>query len=95
MKKINFPYIALGLGLFLMLLVVFGSKTQGEAGTVLPLLSLLVMSEFAFFVTAIAAYIGVSHIVSTGIKPLYAITTLLCLLLSLRFMVLGIQLWPL
>jgi len=95
MKKINFPYVALGLGVFLMLIVVFGSMTQGETGTVLPLLSLLVVSEFAFFLTAIAGYIGVSHLISTGIKPFYAITTLLCLLLSLRFMVLGIQLWPL
>lgn len=94
MKRINFPYIALGLGLILMLVVVNGREERGEA-TVIPLLSLLVINEFAFFVTAIGAYIGIRQTVSIGIKPVYAITTVFCVLLSIRFLILGIDLWPL
>ncbi len=96
MKKINFPYIALGLGLVLMLVVIKGSEVRGgEAATAIPLLSLLVINEFAFFVTAIGAYIGIRQIVSTGIKPVYTITIVFCVLLSIRFLMLGIDLWPL
>ena len=77
-----------------MLLVWFGSKPLGDGSTILPLLTLLVVSEFSFFVTGIGTVIGSRHILSTGLKPVYAIITLLCLLLSLRFLWLGIELWP-
>lgn len=59
MKSYNFPYIALGLGLFLMLVVMKGSEPGNEGNTNLPLLTLLFVSEFAFFVTAIGGYIGI------------------------------------
>ncbi len=95
MKTYNFPYIALGLGMILMLAVMKGSAIRGEGETALPVLTLLIMSEFAFFVTAAGGYIGIRHSLSTGIKPVYTVITALCILLSVRFLFLGIDLWPL
>ena len=47
-----------------------GSVTGDDGATAMPLLTLLVVSEFAFFVTAVGAYLGVMQILSVGIKPL-------------------------
>ena len=94
MNKINFPYIALGLGLFIMLVLISGFEARKEGVTVIPLLTLLVASEFAFFVTAIGGYIGIRHIKETGMKPLYTGVTLFCILLSICFLLLGVALWP-
>ncbi|MES9925304.1 MAG: hypothetical protein ABW152_14530 [Candidatus Thiodiazotropha endolucinida] len=60
----------------------------------MPLLTLLAVSEFAFFVTAVGAYYGVMQILAVGIKPLNAVVTLCCILLSIGLMWLGIELWP-
>ena len=95
MKTYKFPYIALGFGLVLMLVVMKGSEAGDDGSTLLPLLTLLVANEFAFFVTAIGGYLGVRHIQSVGIKPVYAIATAACILLAGRFMWLGVGLWPL
>lgn len=95
MKTINFPYIASALGIVIMLLVMKGGQPGADGSTAMPLLTLLVMSEFAFFVTAFGTYIGAKHLRATGIQPLYAVVTVFCALLSLRFMWLGIELWPL
>jgi hypothetical protein len=95
MKTPDFPYIALALGAFLLLVVFRGSQIASDGLTSLPLLTLLVVSEFSFFVNAIGAYIGFTQIRKIGFQPLYALITLLCLALSLYFMWLGIKLWPL
>ncbi|MEW8459394.1 MAG: hypothetical protein AB2653_03705, partial [Candidatus Thiodiazotropha endolucinida] len=84
----------LGIGLFLMLIVMKGSVTSDDGTTAIPLLTLLVVSEFAFFVTAIGAYMGVMQLLSDGIKPLIAVVTLCSIVLSIGFMWLGIELWP-
>jgi hypothetical protein len=94
MKKHTFPYIALGLGALLMLLVMVGSQVREEGATTIPLLTLLIASEFAFFVTAIGAYLGIKHLSEAGMKPFYAVVTALCGLSSLWFLWMGIQLWP-
>lgn len=95
MKKFNFPYLASGIGLFLMLVVIKGSQTVNSGGTTLPLLTLLAISEVGFFVTVIGAYIGIKQILSNGFKLINAAITIICALLSVRFMALGIELWPL
>ena len=94
MKKYNYPYIASGLGLFLMLVVIKGSEIRGDGSTLIPLLTLLIISEFGFFATAIGVYIGVKHMLSVGMKIIYTVITIFCALLSLRFMFYGIDLWP-
>ncbi len=94
MEKEKFPYIATGLGLFLLVLVLVGSKVRDDGSTLIPLLTLLVVSEFAFFVNAIGAYIGTNHILQTGIKPVYGVVTLVCIVLAIVFAWMGISLWP-
>jgi hypothetical protein len=93
-KTYTFPYIAFGLGVTLMLLVIIGGQVREQGSTAIPLLTLLVVSEFAFFVTAIGGYLGIKRTLETGIKPLYATVTVLCGLLSVWFLWMGIQLWP-
>ena len=66
MKTINFPYIALALGLFLLLVVTRGSETDAEGLTALPLLTLLIVNECAFFLTAAGAFIGLKQLYSSG-----------------------------
>jgi heme/copper-type cytochrome/quinol oxidase subunit 3 len=57
-------------------------------------LTLLIVSEFAFFLTAIGAYFGIRQVQADGIKPLNVVITLFCILLSVGFLWLGITLWP-
>ena len=95
MKIGAFPYIAAGVGVLFMLLVIKGSET-GDAGTTqIPLLTLLIVSEFAFFVTGFGAFIGFKHLRTTGIRPVYLVVCIICILLAVSFMWLGIKLWPL
>lgn len=95
MKTFNFPYIAAAMGLFLSLVIVKGSVLADDGYTTLPLLTLLIVNEFAFFVTAIGAFIGVKNIIALGIKPAYTAVTILCILLCIKFIFSGIELWPL
>ena len=99
MKTYNFPYLALALGLFLLLLVIRGSEIDASGVTALPLLTLLIANECAFILTAAGTYIGLTQLKATGFKlkqnPLYAMTTILCILLAIQFTLLGINLWPL
>ena len=95
MKTYNFPYIAFALGLILMATVMIGSSEGGDGTTRLPLLTLLIASEFAFFVNVFAVYIGIRHTLASGARPVYVITTVLCVLLAAGFAYLGIGLWPL
>ncbi|MFV9615187.1 MAG: hypothetical protein ACNYZG_04475 [Gammaproteobacteria bacterium] len=99
MKTINFPYLALALGLFLLLVVTKGSETDTEGFTALPLLTLLIINECGFFLTAAATFIGLKQLNSSGFNfiknPLYFMTTVLCILLTIQFTLLGFELWPL
>lgn len=99
MKTVNFPYVALGLGLFLLLVVNRGSQLNSDGEMALPLLTLLIANECAFFLTAVGSFIGIRHLKSINFnfrqKPLYTMTTVLCVLLTIQFILLGIALWPL
>jgi hypothetical protein len=99
MKTANFPYLALALGLFLWLVVDRGSQPGIDSETALPLLTLLIVNECAFILSAAGAFIGVRYLKSIGfkfsLKPLYTMTTILNILLTIQFTLLGIKLWPL
>jgi len=99
MKTINFPYLALALGLFLSLVITKGIELDVNGETLLPLLTLLIINECAFFLCIAGSFIGVRQLKATGFKlkenALYAITTVICVLFSIQFLLLGIKLWPL
>lgn len=94
MNKNNFPYIALALGFVLAVLVSKGSETGAGGKTVLPLLTLLVVCEFGGIVTAIGSYFGIRKMISSGFELRHSLVTISCLVLSIFFIILGIQLWP-
>jgi len=99
MKTINFPYLSLALGLFLLVVITRGSETGSDGTTALPLLTLLIINECAFFLSAAGSFIGIRYLRSisfkVSLKPLYTMTTVLCVLLTIQFTLLGIKLWPL
>ncbi len=99
MKTINFPYLALAMGLFLWMVVDRGSQLGSNGEPALPLLTLLIANECAFFLTAVGAFIGIKYLKSINFKlsqkPLYTMTTVLNILLTIQFTLLGIKLWPL
>lgn len=99
MKTINFPYLAIALSLFLLLVITRGSQTGSDGETALPLLTLLIINECAFFLSLAGTFIGLKYLKSIdfklSLKPLYSITVLLCILLTIQFTLLGLKLWPL
>jgi len=99
MKTVNFPYLALALGLFLLLVITKGSELDPDGVTALPLLTLLIINECAFILTAAGIFIGLTQLKTTGFNltqnPLYTMTVTLCILLAIQFTLLGISLWPL
>jgi len=94
MRKIHFPYLALPAGLVFILMITIGSEVNANNITRIPLLSMLIMNEFAFFLSAGATYIGIKHIKETNFQPIYGSVTILCFALMLGFIFLGLKLWP-
>lgn len=88
MKFKVFPYVAVGLALIATLLV-----TRNSGASEIPLLTLLVMTEVAFFATAIGAFIGFKQIRAVGIKTHYTPVTAACALLAGQCLWLGMGLW--
>ena len=94
MNKFNFPYIALFLGMGFMLIVSFGGQVNEAGATKLPLLTLLIICEFAFFVTAIGAYVCFKYMRENGISWSKLVVAVLCVLSAAVFMIKGIAFWP-
>lgn len=95
MSKYNFPYIAFAMGVFFMLVVTIGGQESEGGTTGLPLLTLLVVSEFSFFLCAIGAYLSVKRILDIGFNAVHALLGISCVILSIRFLIMGIDFWPL
>jgi hypothetical protein len=94
MNNLPFPWLALGMGL----LVAFGLLGSGALGPPesyqLPTLTLLIVNEFGFFVTAIGAGVGINTLLTSGRRPGLLMASIACGLLAAAFLYLGIQLWP-
>ncbi len=95
MIKAPFPWIALGVGLLLLLLLLgTGALPSLREGRDLPLLTQLIMAEFGFFLTAIGAYRSVVQARAAGWRPALVLVLAGCVLLAVAFLWLGVQLWP-
>lgn len=93
MRRESFPVVALVLGAALQLLLMkFGN--YGSAEPALPLLTLLLISEFGLFITGIGAYIGAMQLFRSGIRVAALAVTLCCAALAVRFLLLGLEYWP-
>ena len=88
----SFPWLALGLGLLLALVLMrFGPTADGGG---LPLLTALLISEFGFLLTAIAAGIGVRDLVNQGARAVCILPLAGYELLAVYFLRMGLGLWP-
>lgn len=94
MKKTVYLYIALVLGLFLLATLFGVSKLAAEGRSVIPLLALLIISEFGFISSAIGAVIGLMAIKNNEGKLKLALVSVACGAMSVRFMLLGMSFWP-
>lgn len=94
MARLPFPWLAMGLGL----LVAFGLIGAGALGPAegyrLPLLTLLIVNEFGFFLTVIGAGIGIARLRAQGAQHGLLLSLIGCALLAAGFLWLGLRLWP-
>mgnify|MGYP001815589543 FL=1 len=94
MKKQVFPWIALSLGLLVMVTLLGAGALRPAEEYGLPLLTMLIVDEFGFFVTAIGGFVGARVLSKEGIRISLLITTLACILLAAGFLLLGLRMWP-
>ncbi|MDQ7004616.1 MAG: hypothetical protein Q9N67_06755 [Ghiorsea sp.] len=95
MKKVNFPYLAVALCLTFLPIIIIGNSVGADGQRAVPLLSLLVINEFAFFIAAAGIYIGVQHMGNRSLLSLYGLAIMCCAVFLVAFTLLGIELWPL
>jgi len=94
MANLGFPGLALGIGILVAAGLLQSGVLAPDADYALPLLTLLIVNEFGFFVTAIGAGIGINAMLNRGVRPPVLLLTLGCAVLAAGFLYLGIRLWP-
>lgn len=87
-----FPWLALALGLLLVLLLMRFAPTADGGG--MPLLTALLISEFGFLLTAIAAGVGVRDLLRQGSQTVCLLLLAGNVLLAVNFLRTGLALWP-
>lgn len=90
----RFPWLALGIGLVLAAVLIRSGAADPDGGYGLPLLTLLLMAEFGFLVTAIGAFLGLRSLQRHGLALAPGLVALGCAALALGFLILGLSLWP-
>jgi len=94
LTKLSFPWLALGLGLTIAVILLMSGAVDPAVEPRLPLLTLLIINEFAFFVTVFGAVQGIRTGFAHGVGPGLLLVTAGCGLLAAGFLWLGIILWP-
>jgi hypothetical protein len=92
--KLPFSWMALGVGLLIALLLLKTGALAPEAARSLPLLTLLIVAEFGFFLTAIGAGLAIRHLLAQGFDVALSIALAGCVALAGGFLWLGLRLWP-
>jgi hypothetical protein len=92
--KQSYPWLALGLGLILTLVLMRYATPGAEGSRQLPLLTGLLMAEFGFLVTAIAGGVCLRELLKQGMEKSAFMLLIANLLLAVNFVRLGLQLWP-
>ncbi len=89
-----FPWLALGLGLVTGLLLMRFGPLSPQQDIQLPLLTALILNEFAFILNVIAAGMGVRDLLAQGLDLRRILVLLGNLILAVAFLWLGIEMWP-
>lgn len=92
--KRSFSWVALGLGLLLALLLLNTGALGPESERSLPLLTLLIISEFGFVLNLIGAGVAAKTLLGERGGPAILFALLGCVALAVGFLWLGLQLWP-
>mgnify|MGYP000731029178 CR=1 FL=1 len=82
MSKTPFSYIALALSIPLLILLQFSAPENSAENTKLPLLTILIISEFGAIVTAIGAVTGFMRTRKTETNYSLLATSIACALFS-------------
>lgn len=90
----GFPALAFGMGLLVAAGLLLSGVLAPDADHALPLLTLLIVDEFGFFVTAIGAGVGINALLKRGMQWPLLLLVVGCALLAAGFLYLGIRLWP-
>ena len=94
MNNLSFPWLALGLGLVVAVGLAVSGAFSPEGSYKLPLLTMLIVNEFGFFVTAIGAGLGINALLAKGLNPALLGISIADALMAAMFLYLGIQMWP-
>jgi len=92
--KMSFPWLALGLGLVIAVLLGLSGAVDPAASPALPLLLLLLLNEFGFVLTAIGAGLALRDATRDGFSPTLLMLIAGCAALAAGFLWLGLKLWP-
>ncbi len=93
MTKLPFPWIALGVGLFLALGMLLGGAAAPADERALPLLTLLLGAELGFLVTGAGAVVAARRL-AAGVGAVPVMLFAACAALAVGFAWLGLALWP-
>jgi hypothetical protein len=91
MNRKVFPFIALGIGLFMAAVLLLGGAISGQL--LMPLLAALLMSEFGFILNLVGVFLAYQSLNEVRSVPVM-ITMVGCALMAVFFLWLGITLWP-
>jgi len=83
------------MGALLHLLLFQTGALNPDKGLSLPVLTLLFVSEFGFFVTAIGAVVGGRGLLKQGLKTVPVLVVLSCAGFTAGFVIVGMGLWKL
>ncbi len=94
MSSEKFPYIAIALGVIFYVVLSLGGQLHADGSTHLPLLTLLLVSEFGFISHLAALYIVVKKCLRVGINVELLITASCCIIFIGYFLMTGLKFWP-
>lgn len=94
MGNLNFPWLALGLGLLVAAGLLSSGALSSDGNYSLPLLTMLIVNEFGFFVTAIGAGVGINLLLKDGLQTPLLMVVVGCAIMALGFLYMAIRLWP-
>ena len=94
MGKLSFPWLALGMGLLAAVGLLSSGVLSANASYALPLLTMLIVNEFGFFVTAIGAGVGINMALKDGMQKTLLMVIIGDAILAVCFLFLAIRLWP-
>ena len=94
MSITKFPFIALALSIIFLVVLTLGGHDQANGMTVLPLLTLLLVSEFGFIMNLIAVYIVIKHRCQQTISANNIALIAIAFGFSVYFLTQGLSFWP-